>query len=124
MLRKGENNMQVQPISSQPKFNGKLVIDASVRKSVNELVKEHKLVPKFKEIASLVNNKPYDLFIYADKEKPEFYYVSANKSKHQAKTIKEYTVKIQSSIMESSIVDAANDAMEMYKKYISKSIKG
>ena len=41
-----------------------------------------------------------------------------------AKKVKEYTVKVQSSIMLESVVDAAKDAMDIYEKYISKVIKG
>lgn len=116
--------MQVQPITNQPKFNGKLVIDNSVRSNVNELLKQHQLIPKFKEISCLVQDKPYDMFIFRNLENPDFYYIAANKTEQQAKEIKEYTVKVRSDIMLASIVDAAKDAIEMYEKFISKSIKG
>ena len=116
--------MRIQPIINQQNFSGKLVIDNSARNDVTNLLKEHKLIPRFKEIAGLVQNKPYDLFLYTKKENPNYFFVAANKTEQQAKDIKEYTVKIQPSILPASIVDAAKDAMEMYEKYISKSIKG
>lgn len=116
--------MQIQPITNQPKFNGKLVIDKSVQSSVNKIFKAQTIVPKFKQIASIVQNKPYDVYIYANNDNPKFFCVAANKTEKLAKSIKEYTVKIQPEIMAASIVDAAHDAIEMYEKYISKSIKG
>ena len=116
--------MQINPITNQPNFSGKLVIDRSVTNGVTKLLKEHQLIPRFKEIAGLVQNKPYDVFIYSAKENPDYYYVAANKTEQDAKAVKEYTVKIQSSILSASIVDAAKDAMDMYEQFISKSIKG
>jgi hypothetical protein len=112
--------MQIQPITQQPSFSGKLVIDKGSRKYINEQMKDRQLIPKFKEVAGMIMDKPYDLFIYEDKTNPGFYYVAANKTVEQAKEIKEYTVKIQSDIMTASIVDAAKDAIDMYEKFINK----
>ena len=116
--------MQIQPVTNQPKFSGKLVIDSTIEPSINELMKKYKLGSKFKQIAKMVQNKPYDVFIYSKKETPNFYYVAANKTEEQAKEIKEYTVKIQPEILLASIVDATKDAMSMYEKYIAKGIRG
>ena len=115
--------MHIQPITSLPNFNGKLIVDKSVKSNLDKLFKESQIVPQFEQINSLIQKKPYDVFIYADKKTPDFYYVAANKSQKQAKEIKEYTVKIQPEIMLASIVDAARDAIEIYENFLSKSIK-
>ena len=115
--------MQIQPITHQPNFNGKLVIRTGKSDSATPFLNDKLLETKFKNIATILQDKPYDLFIFQNKQNPDFYNVAANKSLKEAKKVKEYTVKIQKNIMLTSIIDAAKDAMEMYEKYISKSIK-
>ena len=110
--------MHIQPITNQPNFNGKLIIDKGIKKTVNKYITNKQLEPKFQEIAIIMQDKPYDLFVFPSKQNPDFYCVAANKTKKDAKNIKEYTVKIQSSIVLASIVDAAKDAIEMYEKFI------
>ena len=109
--------MQIQPITNQPNFSGKLVVDKAFKK---EHLSDTKLDKAINEVKKLVADKPYDIFVTKNETNPEFYNIAANKSLKQAKNIKEYTVKIQSSIMQASFVDAAKDAIEMYEKYISK----
>ena len=116
--------MQIQPITNQPKFNGKLVVDKAVKSNINKLFKDSQITPQFEQINGMIKDKPYDVFVYADKKTPDFYFVAANKSQKHAKGIKEYTVKIQPEIMLASIVDAAKDAIEIYENFLSKSIKG
>ena len=113
--------MYIQPVGNQPNFSGKLVINVGAQK---HFAKEKLLDSKFKQIADLMQDKSYDMFIYKDKQNPDFYCVAANKNEKMAREIKEYTVRVQSDIMVASIIDAAKDAIEMYEKYISKSIKG
>lgn len=108
--------MQIQPITHQPNFSGKLVFEKSVARELSET----NLDKAISEVKMLVADKPYDIFVTKNKKDSSFLYVAANKTLKQAKNIKEYTVKIQPSIMQSSFVDAAKDAIEMYEKYISK----
>jgi hypothetical protein len=115
--------MQIQPITNQPKFSGKVVFDNGVHSSMTYYLSPQ-ISTKFKEIATMVKEKPYDVFIFKKEQDKDFYYVAANKSMEEAKKVKEYTVKVQSSIMLESVVDAAKDAMDIYEKYISKVIKG
>ncbi len=112
--------MYIQPITQQMGFNGKLVIEKDSKSKINEVIALNKLDSKFDEIASIMKDKPYDLFMFKNKQNPDFYNIAANKSLKKAKAVKEYTVKIQSSIMAASIVDAAKDAIEMFENYISK----
>ena len=106
--------MYIQPITQQMGFNGKLVIEKDSKSKINEIIALNKLD------ASIMKDKPYDLFMFKNKQNPDFYNIAANKSLKKAKAVKEYTVKIQSSIMAASIVDAAKDAIEMFENYISK----
>ena len=112
--------MYIQPITQQTGFNGRFVIE----KSSKSRIKLDKLGSKFDEIAAIMKDKPYDLFMFKNEQNPDFYNIAANKSLKEAKTVKEYTVKIQSGVMADSIVDAAKDAVRMYEKYIAKGIKG
>ena len=108
--------MQIQPITHQPNFNGKLVIEKALTREVSGA----NLDKAIGEVKMLVADKPYDIFVTRNEKHPDFYDVAANKSLKEAKKVKEYTVKIQASIMPASFVDAAKDAVEMYEKYISK----
>ena len=115
--------MQVQKIKHQPNFTGKIVFEKETTTQLTRYASDP-LWRKFKEVATLVSEKPYDIFISRNKQNFDFYDIAANKTFEEAQKVKEYTVKIQSSIMQASIVDAAKDAMEMYEKYISKKIRG
>ena len=112
--------MYIQPITQQTGFKGKLIIEQGTKSKINKIIALNKLDSKFEEIASIMKDKPYDLFMFKNEQNPDFYNIAANKSLKKAKAVKEYTVKIQSSIMAASIVDAAKDAIEMYENYISK----
>lgn len=114
--------MQIQPITNQPSFNGKVVYNKGNGRETFYISRQ--LSIKFKEIANLVKDKDYDLFVFENKQNPEFYDVAANKTLEQAKAVKEYTVKVKTDIMPESIVDAAKEAMDMYEKFIAKGIKG
>ena len=114
--------MHIQPITSQPKFSGKVVFDNGVHSSMTNYLSPQ-ISTTFKEIATMVKEKPYDVFIFKKEQDKDFYYIAANKSIEEARKVKEYTVKVQSNDMLTSIVDAAKDAMGMYEKYISKVIK-
>ena len=116
--------MKIQPISHQPSFSGKLVIEKSANSPISKIITDDKLASKFKEIETLMREKSYNLYLFKNKQHSDFYNVAANKTLKKAKSIKEYTVKIQSGIMLDSLVDAAKDAINMYEKYISKGIKG
>ena len=115
--------MQIQSVTNQPSFSGKVVFEPGTTAQLTKFMPEqvHK---KLKEIATLVAEKPYDIFISKNAQDPSFYNIAANKSFKEAQKVKEYTVKIQSSILAASVIDAAKDAMEMYEKYIAKGIKG
>lgn len=115
--------MLIQPVDSQPNFNGKLVVDKGVF-PVNKSAELYSMSAKFKEIASLVANKPYDVFISRSKENSEFFDVAANKTLQEAQNIKEYSVKVRSNTMLTSVVDAAKDAMDMYENFVVKCFKG
>ena len=115
--------MQIQPITDEPKFRGKVVFYKGRNRGLTDSIQQQ-ISKKFEEINVLVQDKPYDIFISQNKQNPDFYDVAANTSYKKARNIKEYTVKINTGIMPASIVDAAKDAMEMYEKYISKSVKG
>ena len=112
--------MHIQPVTNQPNYKGKLVIKAGK----TSLVSDTLLESKFKQITTMIQDKPYDLFLFQNKQNPDFYNVAANKSLKNAKQVKEYTVKVQKDIMPTSIIDAAKDAMNMYEKFIAKGIKG
>jgi len=114
--------MKIQPITTQPNFNGKVVFETGTAKTIKTSA-PNALYNKFKEISNLIQDKPYDLFISKNKQNPIFYNIAANKSFKEAQKVKEYTVKIQSDIFTESIVDAAKEAMNMYEEYIAKSIK-
>lgn len=115
--------MLIQPVDNQPNFNGKLVL-AKGSFLANEPAELYSMRAKLKEIASLVANKPYDVFISRNKDNPEFFDVAANKTLQEAQKIKEYSVKVRSNTMLASVVDAAKDAMDMYEKFIAKNFKG
>ena len=115
--------MQIQPVNYQPNFNGKVVFEKGITTNLEKYTSEP-LMKKFKEVADLVTEKPYDVFIMKDLQNDEFYSVAANKSIEEAKNIKEYSVKIKSNAFVDSVVSAAQDAMDMYEKYILKHIKG
>ena len=113
--------MQIQPVTSQPNFNGKLVLKEKPE-NYNKYTSEQ-ILKMFNDVTDIVSEKSYDIFVWNNKDKPEFYNVAANKSFEEAKKVKEYTVKVHSNAMVESIVDAAKDAVKMYEKYISKGIK-
>ena len=115
--------MRIQPIVNQPNYKGKVILGRGVASDINPKYLSS-LWHKLDEVTDLVSEKPYDLFISKNKQNPEFCYVAANTSFDKAQNVKEYTVKIQTSILPISIVDAAKDAIEMYEKYIAKGIKG
>lgn len=108
--------MQTQPITYQPNFSGKLVFEKALSRETSGT----NLDSAISKVKMLVADKPYDIFVTRNEKHPGFYNVAANKSLKEAKSVKEYTVKIQASIMQASFVDAAKDAIEMYEKYISK----
>ncbi len=111
--------MHIQPITNQPNYKGKLVIRSGASSLANDAV----LGSKFKQIASMIQDKPYDIFLFQNKQNPDFYNIAANKSLKDARQVKEYTVKVQKDIMPTSIIDAAKDAMNIYEKFIAKGIK-
>ena len=113
--------MHIQPIKNEPKFNGKLVIEKGTYGTFAAV--QSKLDTKFKQLADMIQDKPYDLFIFSNKQNKDFYDVAANITIEKAKSIKEYTVKIKSDTFIESLADAAKDAIDMYEKYISKGIK-
>jgi hypothetical protein len=115
--------MLIQSVGNQTNFNGKLVLTKGTF-PVNETAELYSMSTKFKEIASLVANKPYDVFISRNKDNPEFFDVAANKTLQEAQKIKEYSVKVRSNTMLASVVDATKDAMDMYEKFIAKNFKG
>ena len=116
--------MRIQPITTnQPNCKGKLIFKESVNTKALKTLPE----PLTRQIAAaeeLIKEKPYDVFVSKNKNNPDFFDVAANKSFKDAQKVKGYTVKIQSSIMGASFVDAVKDAVEMYEKYISRSVKG
>ena len=95
--------MHIQPVTNQPNYKGKLFI----KSGASSLTGDKLLEAKFKQITSMLEDKPYDLFLFQNKQNPDFYNVAANKSLKDAKKVKEYTVKIQKDIMLASIIDAA-----------------
>ena len=115
--------MQIQPITNQPNFNGKLVFEQGVTNGLTN-VKYGQLLRKIKDVATIVSAKPYDIFVMKDSQSGDFYRMAANKSIEAAKNIKEYSVKVKSNAMVDSFVSAALDAIDMYEKYISKNLKG
>ena len=115
--------MHIQPVASQSSYKGKLHLKTGVTSNIKNDMSRI-MCSKFKEVATMVSEKPYDLFISQNMRNPEFFDIAANKSFEEAQKIKEYTVKVQSNIIATSIIDAAKDAMEMYEKYISRNIKG
>lgn len=115
--------MQIRPITSQPNHKGKVVFKPKADLEGTTYI-SNSTAKKIKEVVRLVSEKPYDIFISKNKYDGNFYDVAANTSFEEAQKIKEYTVKIHSDIFTESIVDAAKDAMDMYEKFISRSIKG
>lgn len=115
--------MQILPITNQPNYKGKLVLDKGTA-AISDYMTPQQMGAKFKEIAEVVANKPYDVFISQNKDNPSFYDIAANKTLTDAKKISEYTVKVKSNTLAESVVDAAHEAMEMYEKFIAKGIKG
>lgn len=121
-LEEKDFKMRTQPVTNQPNFNGRVVFDKGIHNKLTESLPPQ-INTKIKEVANLIEKKPYDIFIFQNGQNPDFYDVAANKSLKKAKNVKEYTVKVQTDIMLASLVDAAKDAMDMYEKYIAKSIK-
>ena len=115
--------MQIQSFTNQPSYKGKLNYEKGTTTKLTKYT-PGPLWRKFKDIASLVSAKPYNVFIMKNLQNDEFYNIAANKSLQEAKKIKEYSVKVKSNAMVDSIVSAAQDAMEMYEKFIAKNIKG
>ena len=115
--------MQIQPIKIQPNFNGKVVLKPNNKTNLTADISNN-VWRSVKEVANMVSNKPYNIYISKNKENSDFYNVAANKSYKNAQKIKEYTVKVKSNIIAESLVDAAKDAMEMYEKYIVRGAKG
>ncbi len=116
--------MQIQPVTNQPNFSGKIVFD---RIFIPEQLSGEfysKFDKKVQEAAKLISEKPYDIFVMKNEKNPVFYNIAANTTMENAKNVKEYTVKIHTDTILTSLVDAAKDAMEMYEKYIAKGIKG
>jgi len=116
--------MYIQPVTQQPNYKGKLVITKSKNIPAKSFINDKTLDSKFKEIATMLQDKSYDLFIFENKQNPDFYNIAANTSLRKAKKIKEYTVKIQTKVLQTSIVDATKEAMRMYEKYIARGTKG
>ena len=114
--------MQIQPITNQPNYKGKLVFEKETTREIASNATEE-LTRQYKKISAMVKDKSYDIFISRNRQNPNFYNVSANKTLNEALKVKEYTVKVQVGAMPTSFVDAAKDAMEMYEKYIAKGIK-
>ena len=113
--------MQIQNVTNQPNFRGKVVFEPVTTKELTTSVPES-LWYKYKYITTLISEKPYDLFISRNKQNPDFYNIAANRSLEEANKIKEYTVKVKFNAFAESIIDAAKDAMNMYEKYIQKGI--
>lgn len=115
--------MQIHPVTNQPNAKGKLVLEknTALKLSQNAPVQLYK---KFKNIADLVSEKPYNVYIMKNAGNDEFYNIAVNKSLEEAKTVKEYSVKVKSNAFTDSILDAVQDAIDMFEKYISKNIKG
>ena len=115
--------MKIEKITQQPNFNGKVILNIGTSDSIQKL-SPSVVDRRFKQIATMIQDKKYDIFISRNKQNPNFFDVAANKTFDEASKIKEYTVKIQKDTLVTSVVDAARDAMEMYEKYISRNIKG
>ncbi len=116
--------MHIQPITTnQPSYKGKVIFEKDIMQGFATLPTEY-VNKTIQGATELVKDKKYNIYVSKNAQNPEFYYVAANKNIEQAKKIKEYTVKIQSGIALDSLITAVKDAMEMYEKYISKSIKG
>lgn len=115
--------MRIQPVTQQPNFKGRVVFERGTTAELTKFMPDS-LLQKIKTVASIIQEKPYDMYISRNKQNSNFYNVAANKSFKEAEKIKEYTVKVRSDIFAESILDAAKEAMEMYEKYISKGIKG
>ena len=125
--------MRVQSVTSQPNFSGKLT-----GKGVMILKDSHWDVPEgldksifielpdnlLNKLRDMVKEKPYDVFISKNKQDANFYNIAANKTFEEAEKIREYTVKVHSNAIKESIMDAINEAMKMYEKFIAKGIKG
>lgn len=117
--------MLIQPITtSQPNYKGRLIFKESVISTKALKTMSEPLTRQITAAKELIKDKPFDVFVSKNKNNPEFFDVAANKTFKEAQNIKGYTVKIQSSIMGASFVDAVKDAVEMYEKYISRSVKG
>lgn len=115
--------MKLQPIANQPKFSGRVVFEPKTTYHLTKGMPEP-VCKKIREVAALVSEKPYDIYISRNAQDSSFYNIAANKSFEEAQKVKEYTVKVQSDTMLTSIVDAAKEAMEMYEVFIAKSVKG
>ena len=86
--------MQIQPITHQPNFNGKLVFEKALTREVSGA----NLDKAIGEVKMLVADKPYDIFFIRNEKNPDFYNVAANKSMKEAKSINILLVMRQRSI--------------------------
>ncbi len=109
--------MHIQQINTQPNFNGKVVYYKPDNAPISKV-----LAHKFKKLATQIENEPFDIFISPNKVNRNFFDVAANKTFAKAQKVKEYTVKVQSNILAETLIDAAKEAIEMYKSFISKSV--
>ena len=75
--------MQVQKITHQPNFNGKVVFDR-VNTEGFATYGYDSLWHKLKEISNIVADKPYDIFVLRNQQNPEFFDIAANKSIEEA----------------------------------------
>lgn len=115
--------MYIQPVTQRPNFKGKVVFCNEIN-NAKPLCTFAQIDKPFKQIANMIQDKPYDVFISRNKQNPDFFDVAANITIEDAKKTKGYTVKVQSDILASSVVDAAKDAIDMYEKYIAKGFRG
>ena len=113
--------MQIQPIANQPNFNGKFIFKEKAE-NLNRFTPDA-LWRNFNKVRALVSEKPYDIFIWENKDNTDFYNIAANKSFKEAEKVKEYTVKIKANALTESIVDAAEEAVRMYEKFIAKGVR-
>jgi len=115
--------MQTQPVTNQTNFNGRIIFEKGTTTELTKYTPDP-IWRKYLEIAAMVKNKSYDIFIMKDKNNEGFYNISANKSIEDAKKVKEYSVRVKSDVIKDSIVNAAQDAIDMYEKFIAKNCKG
>lgn len=109
--------MYIQQITQQPNFNGKVIIKRGAAQNV-KIINIMQMNSQFKQIADLVQNKPFDIFISRNKQCPNFIDIAANKTLEDAQKVKNYTVKVKDNAFVDSVVDAAKDAIDLYEKFI------